>query len=368
MDFEREGRITSTDTAGLAIVLAKIGPKLFGILLKLSKVLVKVVKGLLGFKTAGAAASVGLYSLLFSWQMGVSLVIFIFIHEYGHYRAMKKCGVKTKVIYLIPGFGGAAVAAEGFKSARNEAYISIMGPVYGLFFIIPMIGLYFWTGDPMFAAIASVMSLINLFNLFPINPLDGGRITKSLLYSFRDSIGFFLMMLNFMLAIVFSLSTGLLLITFIALIGFWEVVKDYGLTDKFEKTTKTLIRVLLLLVANGIISNLSPDPGWLEAFGVVVFFLIFFALLLMDLGDTVFDEGKKLWDYPVVVVREAFKALGEALSVKPEDLKRSETERMTRSQTLAYGLVYLVSFVIMLALIIYTSSIPGSEIAKEMLM
>ena len=123
----KDGRKKFTSNIGLWVVAAKLGMKF---LPKLWTVLPKLLKGVFSIKTAGAAASLGVYSLLWSWEMGFSLVAFILIHEYGHLWAMKRCGIKTKGIYLIPGFGGAAVAEESFKSAHNEAFIALMGPLW----------------------------------------------------------------------------------------------------------------------------------------------------------------------------------------------------------------------------------------------
>ena len=110
---------------GLYIILVKFGTKLFPFFLKFLKS-IPFVKSLFGLKGIGAASSLGFYTYLFSWEMAVSLVVFLFIHEYGHLRAMKECGLKTSGIYLIPGAGAVALADEDFKTAHNEMYIAIM--------------------------------------------------------------------------------------------------------------------------------------------------------------------------------------------------------------------------------------------------
>src|SRR3989344_1622854 len=173
-----------TSNAGLLVLLAKLGPKLFPVLVKMHDALWGVVKSLFGVKSIGLVGSVGLYTYLFTWPMAVALVVFIGIHEYGHLWAMKRCGIKTKGMFFLPGFGAVAVAEERFGSARNEAYIAIMGPIFGLvFFVFPIMYLFWYTGNPQWAAVAAIMAFINLINLLPINPLDGGRILKSLAYS-----------------------------------------------------------------------------------------------------------------------------------------------------------------------------------------
>lgn len=60
----------------------------------------KVVKALL------AGASVAAYSWLFSLEFALALIACLMFHEYGHIRAMKYFGMKTKGIYLIPFMGG----------------------------------------------------------------------------------------------------------------------------------------------------------------------------------------------------------------------------------------------------------------------
>ena len=139
--------------AGIGVIAVKLGPKLWAIFSKLFDALLPMLKSLVGIKAAGIVGSIGLYSYLFTWQMGVALVVFIGIHEYGHLWAMHRCGIKTKGMFFLPGFGAVAIAEERFGGARNEAYIAVMGPVFGLlFFVAPMIGVYYATQDPMWMA------------------------------------------------------------------------------------------------------------------------------------------------------------------------------------------------------------------------
>jgi len=58
-----------------------------------------------------------------------------------------------------------------------------MGPSWGLLSAIPPAAIYMVTGEVFWAAIVGFIALINLFNLLPIYPLDGGRLTNSLVVS-----------------------------------------------------------------------------------------------------------------------------------------------------------------------------------------
>lgn len=68
----------------------------------------KVIKG-----GVLAVASLAAYSWLFSVQFALALVACLVFHEYGHIRAMKYFGMKTKGgIYLIPFLGGLALVTR----------------------------------------------------------------------------------------------------------------------------------------------------------------------------------------------------------------------------------------------------------------
>lgn len=362
----------------LIFVFLKLSPKLITIFGKIMGFLPKVLKGIFSLKAAGAAASVGMYSLLFTWQMALALVAFILVHEYGHLRAMKKCGLKTSGIYLIPGFGGAAIAAEKWKSSQDEAYIAIMGPIFSLWFIIPSIIIYFITKDPIFAAIASLMSFINLFNLFPINPLDGGRVVKSLLYSIKGSFGFYFSLLSALAAIIISLKLGFSLLAIIATLGLMEMTSDYGLTKSVPKLMKTMLRITFVFVF--VFISVSPIMAWLGGvevpgiFGVIsiicsiIFGILFIIGLLGDIHISTQDSKLPFYYYPIIVITDVFKGIGEIFTLKPSNLKPIEDyQPMSKGYLSLYALAYALTIVAMVGLMIYTAHIPGAEIGKEMI-
>jgi Zn-dependent protease len=164
--------------------------KFVNILLLSFKVLTKILAFSAKLtKFALAGISFAAYSYMYSWKFSLILMVQLFIHESGHIWAMKKVGIKTKGIYFIPFVGGAAVASEAFKTRRDEVFVAIMGPIFGFGCALAMMIVYYYTQDPMYAAGASWMAMINLFNLLPINPLDGGRIMKSIAFSLNSWIG-----------------------------------------------------------------------------------------------------------------------------------------------------------------------------------
>jgi len=207
-------------TLPLFAFAAKFGPKLLSLIVKLGKF---AKLGLAGASLAG-------YAMLFTWQFAVVILAAIGFHESGHVWAMRRCGIKTKGFYFIPFFGGAAVAEESFKTRANEAFIGIMGPVWGFALALAAYGIYLLTHNPLFAAITAWMALINLINLLPINPLDGGRITKSIVFSISSGLGLVFLIIGTIAMVYFSIQFHFFLFLILMGAGVVELLdeqKDY---------------------------------------------------------------------------------------------------------------------------------------------
>ncbi|HEY4486882.1 MAG TPA: site-2 protease family protein [Candidatus Paceibacterota bacterium] len=364
---------------GLLVILIKLGPKLLPVFYKLWEVFFQLAKGIISFKALGGILSVGLYTYLFTWQMGVSLVAFILLHEYGHLWAMKKCGIKTRGIYLIPGFGGVALAEEGFKSGRNEAFIAIMGPVFGIFFVVPMAILYFYTKDLLWVAIASSMLFINLFNLFPIIPLDGGRIVKAIIFSLKESSGFFFMIASFATAMCFGLYFKMSLLFVVAFAGLIEALADYGLQEKLEKLKLTALRILgvsmfvvilqniLVTVENGPfgVHFALPDTlGFLGLIGVGAMGI----LVVIFCRDIVRSTNGKIATYPLVLIRDTFRGITETRSLKHEDLKLVKAHvQMNKKQLGFYSTAFILLILLHVVLVIFAANVSQFSLITDIL-
>ncbi|MEI6858836.1 MAG: site-2 protease family protein, partial [Shewanella sp.] len=80
----------------------------------------KLLKSVKVIKVVLAGASVAAYSWLFSFQFALALIACLVFHEYGHIRAMKYFGMKTKGIYLIPFMGGLALSDEKINTRWQD--------------------------------------------------------------------------------------------------------------------------------------------------------------------------------------------------------------------------------------------------------
>ena len=142
----------------------------------------KLFKSAGAVKVALAGSAFAGWTLLFDWRFAVMIISILMFHEYGHIRAMRRFGIPTKGIYLIPFFGGAAVGDRA-RTHWQEVYIAMLGPVFGLLMCIAALLAWWLTGIELLGQVATFGALINLFNLLPIYPLDGGRVVKAIAWS-----------------------------------------------------------------------------------------------------------------------------------------------------------------------------------------
>ncbi|MCF6441038.1 site-2 protease family protein [Pseudoalteromonas luteoviolacea] len=187
----------------------------------------KLFKSAKVIKAALLGASVAGYAWLFSWQFALMLVACLVVHEYGHVRAMKYFGLKTKGFYLIPFVGGLAMSEDKMTTRWQDVIISLMGPAFGLFTSVLGVVLYYVTGAEIFAGVAVLSALLNLFNLLPILPLDGGHVLKSISFSMRSWMGLLACLSGLALGLWISYEFGLMLLAFFIFIGSVEILLEW---------------------------------------------------------------------------------------------------------------------------------------------
>ncbi len=187
----------------------------------------KLLKSAKVVKVLFAAGSLAAYSWLFSIEFAIALVLCLVFHEYGHIKAMKYFGLKTKGIYLIPFVGGLALSDDKINTRWQDVFISIMGPFFGLILSIACLIGYWLTDIEILAGLAVFNALLNLFNLLPILPLDGGHILKSIAFSINSKVGLVACLLGAASGVYISYHFGLALLGFLLAIGSIEIVFEY---------------------------------------------------------------------------------------------------------------------------------------------
>ncbi len=120
---------------------------------------------------------------LFVWQsmlgtmaLAVGFLVMIFIHEMGHYLAAKQLGLPVSAPIFTP-MGAVILMPTLPKSAKEEAYIAIAGPVLGTVGALAGFILGVALGVKDLITVSQLAFMLNLFNLIPLAPMDGGRIS-----------------------------------------------------------------------------------------------------------------------------------------------------------------------------------------------
>ena len=183
----------------------------------------KLFKSVSVIKVALFGASYASFAVLTDWRLGALLIAILVFHEYGHLRAMRSFGIKTKGMYLIPFVGGVAVG-EKATTYWQEIYISMQGPVFGLYMTLLAWGAYYLTSWPLLGALASFSALINVFNLLPIYPLDGGHVIKAIAMSMSKTRSWVFLILFAGFGVICAFWSGLYLLGFFSVIGALDLI------------------------------------------------------------------------------------------------------------------------------------------------
>ncbi|MDW7680491.1 MAG: site-2 protease family protein [bacterium] len=133
------------------------------------------------------------------WWMGVAGAIGLFFsivfHELSHSLVARNYGIPIRGITLFI-FGGVAEMHEEPQTPKSELLMAIAGPISslvlgGVFYGVHLIGKHTMWGEPVHGVLI-YLAIINLilagFNMLPAFPLDGGRVLRSILWSWKDSL------------------------------------------------------------------------------------------------------------------------------------------------------------------------------------
>ncbi len=133
------------------------------------------------------------------WIMGLlgalGLFVSIIFHELCHSLVARRYGLEMKGITLFI-FGGVAEMDDEPPSARAEFMMAAAGPASSIvlalfFYMAARFGKSaMWPGpvSGVLGYLAFINGLLAFFNLFPAFPLDGGRILRAALWSWKDNI------------------------------------------------------------------------------------------------------------------------------------------------------------------------------------
>ncbi len=192
----------------------------------------------------------GVYWALFGWKFALGFTVSILIHEMGHYVAVRRRGLKADLPMFLPGLGAYVRWYHQGMKLDQLAAIALAGPLWGLGAAVACMGLFFWTGKPVFEALAYTGAWVNLINLIPVLGLDGAQATYAL-----NRLGRGLILAS--CAVLFALMReGVFL--FLGAGMTWRMFTNDA---PEENSAGTLAAYLGLLIALGAFLYFVPDPG-----------------------------------------------------------------------------------------------------------
>jgi hypothetical protein len=107
----------------------------------------------------------------------------LFVHEMGHFIAMKAFGYRNLRMFFIPLFGAAVTGKNYNVPGWKKAIVSLMGPAPGILLGV-VLGIYGIAFHQLMLVRAALIAIfINGLNLLPILPFDGGWIMYAVLFS-----------------------------------------------------------------------------------------------------------------------------------------------------------------------------------------
>jgi Zn-dependent protease/predicted transcriptional regulator len=133
------------------------------------------------------------------WLMGAASALGFFfsivVHELAHSIVARRHGVVMRGITLFI-FGGVAEMADEPPNARAELRVALAGPLTSTMIALICLGLsqlgnaLGWPTaiEGVFFYLGLINGVLVLFNLIPAFPLDGGRVLRSVLWSWKKNL------------------------------------------------------------------------------------------------------------------------------------------------------------------------------------
>jgi len=117
------------------------------------------------------------------YDMIAILVGVLFVHELGHWLAMRAFGYRNLKMFFIPFFGAAVSGRHYNVPGWKKAVVSFTGPLPGIVLGAALGFAGVATHHPLLIKVGVTAVVLNGFNLLPVLPLDGGWILQAILLS-----------------------------------------------------------------------------------------------------------------------------------------------------------------------------------------
>lgn len=129
------------------------------------------------------AASIGSGLMQASLGMIAMIVGVLFVHELGHYLAMRTFKYREVRMFFFPLVGAAVTGRHYNVAGWKKAVVSLLGPLPGIFAGAALGAVAIATHHDPLAKISLIAMGLNAFNLLPLLPLDGGWFWNAVFFS-----------------------------------------------------------------------------------------------------------------------------------------------------------------------------------------
>ena len=123
------------------------------------------------------------------WQIMLIILGVLFVHEAGHYLAMRIFRYRNVRMFFIPLFGAAVTGQNYTAPGWKKVIVSLMGPLPGLIAggALGVMGFMGFLDDVQYRDTMMTVALwaviLNGMQLVPLLPLDGGHVVHTVLFS-----------------------------------------------------------------------------------------------------------------------------------------------------------------------------------------
>jgi hypothetical protein len=221
------------------------------------------------------------------------------------------------------------------------------------------------TKDTFFAASAGFMAMVNLFNLLPINPLDGGRIVKSITFSINSKFGIVFLAVGIIVSIVIMFWAKMVLFFILLVIGIIEFASEY-----FAKSD-----ILLVYRCSEVLKNIDSEelpPVIKEPYEKIVNLLKDKNISASDKVAIVLSKGKSISDVEEAVNKypgnEEYGFSIMCHILLPVFRVRDNMPKMTIKGILITTCVYVLTISMLWILAWYVRHIPEVDMARQFFM
>jgi Zn-dependent protease len=126
----------------------------------------------------------------------------------------------------MPFMGGVALVAGRYRTYGQQAFVVLMGPIWGSVLAVVSLGMYYATHQDFFLRASAWMGWLNMINLLPLSFMDGGQLMGTINYSINRTFGMVCHAVSTAITVVVLFFMNPLILLLIIIFGVPSVVKE----------------------------------------------------------------------------------------------------------------------------------------------